>query len=93
MYRLSLVALGSDPQYGDSPPSNVLKLCTPVAQDSLMRRRPSGGVRRPSLDFTVNVLFTSNTSISFEWTHPPEICKFFSDYYHMSTRVGVCAVL
>lgn len=93
MYRVSLVALGSDPQYGDSPPSNVLKLCTPVAQDSLMRRRPSGGVRRPSLDFTVNVLFTSNTSISFEWTHPPEICKFLSDYYHMSTRVGVCAVL
>lgn len=75
VYRVSVVALGTDPQYGDSPPSNVLKLCTPVVQDSAMGRRPSGGVKRPSFDVTVNVLSTLNTSISFEWTHPAEIGK------------------
>lgn len=73
VYRIYVVALGSDPQYGDSPPSNVLTVCTPVVQESIMRRRPSGGVIRPPFDVTVNVLSTSNTSISIEWTHPTEI--------------------
>ena len=73
LYRVSLVALGCDPQYDDSPPSNVLKLCTPVAQDSFMGRGPSGGVKRSSFDVSVNVLSTSDTCISFEWTHPAEI--------------------
>ncbi|PFX18395.1 Titin [Stylophora pistillata] len=80
VYRVSLVALGSDPQYGDSPPSNVLKLFTPAAQVNLMGRRPSVGVKRPSPDFTVNVPSTSNTSFSFEWTHPPEILDT-ADHY------------
>lgn len=73
MYRIYVVALGSDPQHGDSPPSNVLTLCTPVVQDSFMGRRPSGGIIRPPFDITMNVLSTSNTSISIEWTHPAEI--------------------
>lgn len=75
MYRVYVVALGSDPQHGDSPPSNVLTLCTPVVQDSTMGRLPSGGIKRPPFDVTVNVLSTSNTSISIEWTHPAEIGK------------------
>ena len=69
------MALGSDPQHGDSPPSNVLTLCTPVVQDNTMGRRPSGGIIRSPFDVTVNVLSTSNTSISIEWTHPAEIGK------------------
>ena len=73
VYRIYVVALGSDPQYGDSLPSNVLTVCAPVVQESIMRRRPSGGVIRPPFDVTVNVLSTSNTSISIEWTHPAEI--------------------
>jgi len=40
-----------------------------------MGRRPSGGIIRPPFDVTVNVLSTSNTSISIEWTHPAEIGK------------------
>ena len=75
VYRVSLVALGSDPQFGDSSPSNVLKLCTPVAQEGIMGRRPSEGVKRPAFDIKINVLSTGNNSISFEWTHPPEIGK------------------
>ena len=69
------MALGSDPERGDSPPSNVLTLCTPVVQDSIMGCRPSGEIIRPPFDVTVNVLSTSNTSIAIEWTHPPEIGK------------------
>lgn len=75
LYRVYVVALGSDPERGDSPPSNVLTLCTPVVQDSIMGRRSSGGIIRPPFDVTVNVLSTSNTSITIEWTHPPEIGK------------------
>jgi len=43
-----------------------------VVQDSIMGRRPSGGIIRPPFDVIVNVLSTSNTSIAIEWTHPPE---------------------
>lgn len=72
LYRVYVVALGSDPERGDSPPSNLLTLCTPVVQDSIMGRRPSGGIIRPPFDVTVNVLSTSNTSIAIEWVHPSE---------------------
>ena len=72
---MSLVALGTDPQYGDSPPSNVLKLYTPVAQDGTMGRRPSGGIKRPAFNISIEVLSINNSSISFEWTHPPDIGK------------------
>ena len=72
---MSLVALGADPQYGDSPPSNVLKLYTPVAQDGTMGRRPSGGINRPTFNISIHVLSINKRSISFEWTHPPDIGK------------------
>ena len=75
VYRVSLVALGSDPQYGDSPRSNELKLYTPVVQDGAMGRSLSGGARRPAFDINVHVLSAENISISFEWTHPPELGK------------------
>ena len=80
VYRVSIVALGSDPQYGDSAQSNVLKLCTPVAQDVNMGRRPSGGIKGPAFDISVHVLSTENTSISFEWTCPSEIGKKSRSY-------------
>lgn len=74
LYRVSLVALGSDPQYGDSSPSNVLKLCTPVAEDrQAMTSRPSGPLTRIFLDIHVSSI--ANTRIAFEWSHPPEMCK------------------
>lgn len=86
LYRVSLVALGSDPQYGDSSPSNVLKLCTPVAEDrQAMTSRPSGPLTRITLDIHVSSI--ANTRIAFEWSHPPDVCKLsralclFCGYY------------
>ena len=74
LYRVSLVALGSDPQYGDSSPSNVLKLFTPVAEDrQAMTSRPSGPLTRITLDIHVSSI--ANTRIAFEWSHPPDVCK------------------
>ena len=89
LYRVSLVALGSDPQYGDSSPSNVLKLCTPVAEDrQAMTSRPSGPLTRITLDIHVSSI--ANTRIAFEWSHPPDVCKlsqalcFFCCYFLLS---------
>ena len=91
LYRVSLVALGSDPQYGDSYPSNVLKLCTPVAEDpQAMTLRPLGPHKRTTFDINIHVTSIANTRIAFEWSHPPNVgklsralclfCCFFSPF-------------
>ncbi|XP_068713854.1 uncharacterized protein [Montipora foliosa] len=80
LYRVWLVALGSDLQYGDSSPSNVLKLCTPLAEEQAMTYRPSGRVKRPTFDISIHVSSIANTSISFEWSHPPEVVDT-ADHY------------